>query len=275
MCPMQKSWEITALCTTFLRRCEAGFDFTGESHPFWELVVVERGTVGIAADDRVCTLTAGDAVLHPPMEFHRIWAADGTAPQFSVVSFMSTLPDDTGGVYRVGQDGIDEMTAIRTGLETGFVIRHEHIRALRQEKRVTADIAVRRLENLLSGMLDGRAAGGLSDSSLRARQYEAAVQYLQDNLSRHLTADTVAAELHCSQSALKPLFRRYAGIGMMEYHTRLRIRQAIRLLEQGMSVKEVSFTLGFSDPNYFSTVFKRITGESPRHYITERGGQYE
>ena len=49
----------------------------------------------------------------------------------------------------------------------------------------------------------------------------------------------------------------------MEYFNRLKIEKAKQYLKEGNSVKETALRLGFYDTNYFSTVFKRITGNSP------------
>ena len=69
----------------------------------------------------------------------------------------------------------------------------------------------------------------------------------------------------CNMSAinLQKIFSRYAGVGVMEYFNRVKMRKATELLEEGLSVKETALRLGFHDQNYFSTVFKRIIGVAP------------
>ena len=47
----------------------------------------------------------------------------------------------------------------------------------------------------------------------------------------------------------------------------MRIKYAVSLLEHGIdSVKNVAFLSGFSDPLYFSNVFKKVVGVSPKEY---------
>ena len=55
-------------------------------------------------------------------------------------------------------------------------------------------------------------------------------------------------------------------MGVMSYFTRLKIRAAVALLEQGVSVREASDALGFVSQNYFCTVFTRIMGKSPKNF---------
>ena len=73
-----------------------------------------------------------------------------------------------------------------------------------------------------------------------------------------------------SESTIKKTFSRYAGIGMVEYFNQMKMRQAARLLEEGKSVGQAAEAVGFHDQNYFSTVFKRIVGMSPRAYLALR-----
>ena len=57
------------------------------------------------------------------------------------------------------------------------------------------------------------------------------------------------------------------GLGYSEHLRNMRIKYAVSLLEHGIdSVKNVALLSGFSDPLYFSSVFKKTVGVSPRDY---------
>jgi AraC-like DNA-binding protein len=74
--------------------------------------------------------------------------------------------------------------------------------------------------------------------------------------------DRVARELGLSRQTL---YRRLKaeGVTFAQLLDRLRRRLALRLLREGLPVKEVAYRLGFSDPAAFSRAFKRWTGSSP------------
>jgi AraC-like DNA-binding protein len=75
--------------------------------------------------------------------------------------------------------------------------------------------------------------------------------------------DRVARALGCSRQTL---YRRLKaeGVTFVELLDALRRRLALRFVrEQGLSVKESAYRLGFSDPAAFSRAFKRWTGKSP------------
>jgi len=93
---------------------------------------------------------------------------------------------------------------------------------------------------------------------------------LEEHVEERLTVAEVARLCSMSESAIKKTFTRYAGIGMMAYFNQMKMRRAARLMEEGMSVRQAAAAVGFSDQNYFSTVFKRTTGAAPRIYMARR-----
>lgn len=78
----------------------------------------------------------------------------------------------------------------------------------------------------------------------------------------------IAAELGYNPNYLSHFFKERSGVTYSEYLRNLRIKYAISLLEHGIdSVKNVALLSGFDDPLYFSTVFKKSVGVSPKEYI--------
>jgi len=86
----------------------------------------------------------------------------------------------------------------------------------------------------------------------------------------------VAESLCYDPKYLSSYFKRCRGIAFTQYLRELRIKRAQFLIEQGLdSIKNIAILSGFSDPFYFSKVFKQETGLSPRAYIRRRGGNAE
>ena len=78
--------------------------------------------------------------------------------------------------------------------------------------------------------------------------------------------DEIGMNCGLSVSTMKNLFRQFNSMGIHEYFLHLKIEEAVRLLGTGMTVGETAECLGFSNQSYFSTVFKRLTGESPGQF---------
>ncbi|GAB4417788.1 MAG: hybrid sensor histidine kinase/response regulator transcription factor [Bacteroidia bacterium] len=79
----------------------------------------------------------------------------------------------------------------------------------------------------------------------------------------------LAREMGMSHSALYRKLKALTGLSAKEYLIRLRLQQAAVLLrDRSRNVSEVAFEVGFSDPKYFSTAFKKHFGNTPSAYST-------
>lgn len=92
--------------------------------------------------------------------------------------------------------------------------------------------------------------------------------YIAANFQSDIGVDDVAAHLNISRSHLMSSFKKSVGLTFTQYLTQLRIETAKRLLHS-QSVTETAFEVGFSNSNYFSTVFKKQTGMTPKAYQQE------
>ncbi len=81
-----------------------------------------------------------------------------------------------------------------------------------------------------------------------------------------LSITKVADMFFYSKKYLSALFVKNTGERFSEYLNQLRIRQAQLLMQQELAVSEIAAKCGFSNPSYFSKVFKRIVGLSPVDY---------
>ena len=78
---------------------------------------------------------------------------------------------------------------------------------------------------------------------------------------------TIADELSYNSKYISHIFKEKMGISYSEYLRSLRLKFAVSLFDRGLdSVKNVALLSGFSDPLYFSTVFKKGMGVSPKEY---------
>lgn len=96
-------------------------------------------------------------------------------------------------------------------------------------------------------------------------------KYIQSHLEERLTLNEVAAVFGLSPNYLSVLFKKTCNIGFSEYITQLKISKAKpMLLEQDMKIYEVADQLGFESAFYFSKVFKKVEGISPREYMQQK-----
>lgn len=100
--------------------------------------------------------------------------------------------------------------------------------------------------------------------------YNTLLHYLNENHMRDISLESMSCHFNCSASHLSHLFHRYNQCNLPTFINRLRIGTAkIYLANTQMTIQDVAFEVGFSDSNYFSTVFKRLEGTSPRVWKTQ------
>ncbi|MBQ8387737.1 MAG: helix-turn-helix transcriptional regulator [Clostridia bacterium] len=84
-----------------------------------------------------------------------------------------------------------------------------------------------------------------------------------------LSLSEIADEIGYNVKYLSRSFKERMDIGFSQYLRNLRIKHAIFLMEHGVeSVKNIAYLCGFSDPLYFSSVFKETVGVSPKNYMS-------
>lgn len=96
---------------------------------------------------------------------------------------------------------------------------------------------------------------------------KSAVDYVARHFSEDITLSSVAEELHVNTSYLSMLFKQVTGATFKEHLNRVRVGEAERLLANtDYPIIEIAIACGYSDQSYFTKVFKKYTGLTPRQY---------
>lgn len=93
------------------------------------------------------------------------------------------------------------------------------------------------------------------------------IEYLTDNVNQKFTLDEIASKYNYSKSYLHTKFKTKTGYPLLVFFNLKKVQKACELLNYtDMSIKEISFEVGFEDPLYFSRIFKNFMEKSPRQY---------
>ena len=223
-------------------------------------------------DGQAFPVNAGDLVILAPGASHRYqadpqdpwtihWAhllGEGLPVLLSLAGigsrhFIVPLKDPEGGA-RI-------MESARETLLAGYSTPHLlHASAL--------------LQSFLSS-IPGRThrAGGFSGADLDCASgpVEDVLAYMLERVNDALTLDDFAGNALMSRFHFSRVFRERTGYSPVSYFTRLKITRACDLLDtSSLTIREISELLSFDNPNYFSQVFRRVTGMSPRQYRSHK-----
>ena len=98
----------------------------------------------------------------------------------------------------------------------------------------------------------------------------AAVQFIQNNLDRHISIDELVEEACMSKSSFYRHFSEEFDMSPLEYISRERVVRARELLaDSENTVTNVSHALGFSSTSHFIDMFKEHEGVTPKQYQLE------
>jgi AraC-like DNA-binding protein len=91
------------------------------------------------------------------------------------------------------------------------------------------------------------------------------LQYIEAKLTENPSVSELAREMNLSESRFKNLFKELTGFTPGDYIQRKKIEIAQQKItaDPGLNFTELAYELNFSSPQYFCTVFKKYTGESP------------
>lgn len=98
-------------------------------------------------------------------------------------------------------------------------------------------------------------------------EVQAICAYLQENYAEKITLDEVTRQVGFSKYYGSRLFKQYMGTSIIDYLIQIRLNKAKELLaKEEYSIKQISYMVGYQDPNYFTWSFKKATGISPVKY---------
>lgn len=141
------------------------------------------------------------------------------------------------------------------------------------EKHLCCDIPdLTRVKTLISPLVSMLVLSSMKSKKTNTSQmadyiYSHIVSIIDSSYAENLTIESLAEACHCSISHISHLFKKKSGITIFQYLTKVRLKHARNLLKNtDLLISEISGKTGFSDPNYFSYVFSKEEGISPRVY---------
>lgn len=265
--------KIERLYSLFKRHYNKGHRFLGEMHDFWEVVYVIDGEVIISADENVHDFKSGDIIFHKPLELHKFNVVGDEGATMLIFSF-----DMSGELCKKMERQAFHLDKYERSIIKNFL----NFLELEQEKypetkgNITYsdfhlvysqdDVFLQRASVYISSIILSLASGANTLAKTKTHETELfrrALIIMNERVAEQLSVKELADLLNVSQSSLKRLFDKYAGMSVHKYFLSLKIKTATIMLKGGMSVNEVSDALGFSSQGYFSSTYKRETGNNP------------
>ncbi|MCQ4086551.1 response regulator [Saccharibacillus sp. JS10] len=92
-------------------------------------------------------------------------------------------------------------------------------------------------------------------------------QYIAEHSHQDISLEAIGEKFELSPFYISKLFKEQVGVNYIDFLTECRIEKAKKLMsDPTRSLKEITFEVGYHDPNYFSKVFKKTCEVSPTEY---------
>ena len=253
-----------------------GFAFSGESHDFWELVYIDKGSALVTANDRHFTLPHGNIAFHKPGEWHNIKSEN--ASNSVIISFECNSEKMKFFEDKILKVGNTQKEIISKIIKERIYSFEEPLGDPYSCKLVRKASSPMGSEQLIKQYLAELLILLIRDdenpfifSSFKNRTNEKifleAESFMLNNINKPLSLKEIASFSNVSISALREIFHLNTSGGVLEYFISLKVEQAKKYIRDGdYNLTQIAETLGYSGLHYFSRQFKQKTGMSPSQY---------
>ncbi len=261
---LNENIKISGIYSAFKQKRDSKYYFKGEKHNLWEFVIVSEGKIGVTAGTDAFYLKKGQAIIHEPWEFHKLWSESDDVEIIVFTLLIENIPKNYSKIFEV--ENLDIPDEIIKEIHTSFEMDNACVSKLSEEKRAECFKAIKKLEIFILSTVSKKDKNTPIEKSRSSKNYSVIVNVLKNNLDKNLSLDDIAHLCNMSKANVIKTFKKYAGTGVMNFFNEMKIDTACSMLKSNMSIKEISDALGFLNQNYFSAVFKRIKGKSPSKY---------
>ncbi len=269
---INRSVNLDEIYTVFTKEFEAGFNFSGEIHNFWECLYVISGDVCVSADERIYNLSDGDIIFHKPLELHKFYIKDSGPARLFIFSFSldgtakKSLKNLVCHLNEAQKNTIGSMIdyclSKSRRMYSSKKDEYSSFSLMLQGSDSFGEMLSAYITQLILLLFEERN-WDKTTLGRDAKLFKTVVDCMKNNLSSPLSINELSRRASISESSLKRIFSKYAGMGIHKYYIALKVKTATELLEAGLPVGEVSEKLGFCSQAYFSVFYKRETGKNP------------
>jgi YesN/AraC family two-component response regulator len=140
--------------------------------------------------------------------------------------------------------------------ELDIIVKLSDVENYKQLKTESMNLIIKISKNLLTSVYNGNS-----------KIVSNAIKYVNSNFSKRITLKDIEENLHVNSSYFSSLFKNEMGITFICYINQVKIDYACNLLKDStLSIIDIALEIGFDDQSYFTKVFKKQCGMTPKEY---------
>ncbi len=278
---IDKVVSVSKLVTIHYFELTKDFDYPEEAHDFCELHYVDKGHVFCYSDDNKYELSQGDMLFYKPMTRHRLVADKVIDSNVCIISFECNLKvseELQNTVFKLNNDEKHLFYVIydeagKSFEPTRFDPAIRKMRVKSSNSLGSTQLIQISLEHLLINLLRRKSEIKSPLALSVEKRYEdqtvnSVINYLNQNINGNVTLSELSEKIGYGTTFLCSRFKQVTGKSILRFFTELKIEHAKKMIRENknFTISEISDTLGFCEPAYFCSVFKKITSMSPKEY---------
>ena len=236
--------------------------FPGEKHNFWELTLVDNGTLHTEIDGQEFTLSNNDCIMYAPGQFHTQYTKEFESCSHLTIIFDMDIERPeliSNKVFKTGR-------TIRTYIE-------DFVNGANQSSIYNDDILITDLQRTIIGLLqenitkDKPLANTPMQQKFESELLDGILNYVNENIYTALSIEDLCEKFSISRSSLQVLFKNNLGVPPKQYISEIKLEKSKQLIKESKyTISEISSICGFASIHYFSRRFKSVYGITPTDY---------
>lgn len=242
--------------------CDDGYHVSRVCSSFCVIEYIAEGTGTLIVNGKEYTASEGEVYILAPGSRHTYYS-DGENPWTKLfMNISGTMVAPMLEAYGLTEQVVFPCRSaellFRELIETAF--------SELPQQTVTERCALKFHEILLHIAANAVPAPNVSKEAERLKSY------LDSQMHRTVSTKELAAQIFRSEDFVIKLFKQSYGVTPHAYATRFKLRTAQKLLtETRVPIQEIAAALGYHDPQYFSNLFRKEVGLSPRAFRCREG----
>ncbi len=249
------------------------FVFGDHSHDDWEFIYADTGSLAYEYGGVNHKLSQGEIIFHPPGTLHKT-LCDGvhSASFFNMIisSNSRAMKIFERGSFKVAAESISILRKLMTEAEKTYLVSVPPLKI----KPDAPDDGIQTVINLtelfllsLRRQIKNAASPHNYNASISPLSSKEICDYLKEHIDKKVSLDELSYHFHFGKTRLCEQFKKNTGKSITDYFLDLKIKEAkILLRETESTIQGISYTLGFDSAEYFSRLFKKRVGISPKEF---------
>lgn len=239
--------------------------FPNHFHDYYVVGFIENGQRYLSCKNKSYNIESGDLLLFNPHDNHACEQIDNRTLDYRCINIQVDIMKKVAFEI-TNKEYIPHFTQpILFHSDLAYSLRELHRMIMQEEK----DFKKEELFFFIMQQLIIEYSDGIPLTTLQEPNTEIKVvcDFLKNNYTKNITLNDLSALTGVSKYYLLRSFTKQKGISPYSYLEAIRINEAKKFLEQGISPMEVALKTGFTDQSHFSNFFKKLIGLTPKQYM--------